>query len=76
MLLSMIFEGSVRIMCCLIGFCSRRLNCVYHNQAYSLKIVKELHDVGHIGRDKTYQLVANSYYWTSMRREAAKVVER
>ncbi|GFS34996.1 hypothetical protein Acr_00g0037210 [Actinidia rufa] len=33
-----------------------------------LKIIKKLHDEGHMGRDKTFQLVADSYYWPSMRR--------
>lgn len=34
-----------------------------------LKIIKELHEGGHVGSDKTLQLVASSYFWPSMRKE-------
>ncbi|VVA35112.1 PREDICTED: Transposon [Prunus dulcis] len=40
-----------------------------------LKIIHELHNEGHIGRDKTIQLVMNSYFWPSIRHEVAKFVE-
>jgi hypothetical protein len=40
-----------------------------------LKIIKERHDEGHMGRDKTFQLVAEQFYWPSMQREVDKLVK-
>jgi hypothetical protein len=40
-----------------------------------LKIIKERHNEGHMGRDKTLQLVAEQFYWPSMRREVDKLVK-
>jgi hypothetical protein len=40
-----------------------------------LKIIKERHDKGHMGRDKTFQLVAEQFYWPSIRREVDKLVK-
>jgi len=40
-----------------------------------LKIIRELHSEGHLGRDKTLQLVMNTYFWPSMRKEITKFVE-
>ena len=40
-----------------------------------LKIISELHNEGHMGRDKTLQLVMNSYHWPTLRREVTKFVE-
>ncbi|XP_026380121.1 uncharacterized protein LOC113274914 [Papaver somniferum] len=56
---------------------SRRSNqlCI-PDSSLRLKIIKELHDEGHMGRDKTFQLVSKSYYWPTMRREVAKFVDR
>ncbi|GKB41004.1 putative nucleotidyltransferase, ribonuclease H [Tanacetum coccineum] len=34
-----------------------------------LKIIKELHDEGHVGRDRTLRLVQASYFWPIMRKE-------
>ena len=41
-----------------------------------VKIIKELHDEGHVGRDRTLQLVKDSYFWPTIRREVEKYVER
>jgi hypothetical protein len=40
-----------------------------------LKIIKEHHDEGHMGQDKTFLLVAEQFYWPSMRREVDKLVK-
>ncbi|KAB2623198.1 hypothetical protein D8674_025380 [Pyrus ussuriensis x Pyrus communis] len=40
-----------------------------------LKIISELHNEGHMGRDMTFHLVSYSYFWPSMRREITKFVE-
>nr|GEV83237.1 hypothetical protein [Tanacetum cinerariifolium] len=34
-----------------------------------LQIIKELHGEGHVGRDRTLQLVQASYFWPTMRKE-------
>ncbi|KAF8092703.1 hypothetical protein N665_0403s0011 [Sinapis alba] len=41
-----------------------------------LKIIDELHKEGHVGRDRTLQLVSASYFWPSLRRDVERYVER
>lgn len=41
-----------------------------------LKVVKELHNDSHVGRDKTFALVSEAYFWPSMRKDIYKFVER
>lgn len=41
-----------------------------------MKIIKELHEEGHVGRDRTLQLISQSYFWSSMRKEVERFVER
>ena len=41
-----------------------------------LKIVKELHEEGHVGRDRTLQLISQNYHWPSMKKEVGRFVER
>lgn len=41
-----------------------------------LQLIKELHTEGHVGRDRTIQLVASSYFWPSLRRDVIHFVER
>jgi hypothetical protein len=40
-----------------------------------LKIIQELHNESHMGRDKTFRLVTNQFYWSSMLKEVARFVE-
>ncbi|KAH9679135.1 hypothetical protein KPL71_025994 [Citrus sinensis] len=40
-----------------------------------LKIIAKLHNEGHMGRDKTLALIANTYFWPIMRREVYHYVE-
>ncbi|KAH9693434.1 Endonuclease [Citrus sinensis] len=40
-----------------------------------LKIIAELHNEGHMGCDKTLALIANTYFWPTMRREIYHYVE-
>ncbi|KAH9801674.1 Endonuclease [Citrus sinensis] len=40
-----------------------------------LKIIAELHNEGHMGCDKTLALIANTYFWPTMRREVYHYVE-
>ena len=41
-----------------------------------LQIISELHNEGHVGRDRTLQLVTTSYFWPSLRRDVERFVER
>lgn len=41
-----------------------------------MKIVKELPEEGHLGRDRTLQLISQSYYWPSMKKEVDRFVQR
>ncbi|GKA95171.1 putative nucleotidyltransferase, ribonuclease H [Tanacetum coccineum] len=41
-----------------------------------LKIIKELHGEGHVGRDRTLQLVQASYFWPTMRKEVDRYVKK
>lgn len=40
------------------------------------KLISELHGVGHVGRDRTYDLVQRQFYWPSLRRDVAHFVGR
>ncbi|KAK0588200.1 hypothetical protein LWI29_035812 [Acer saccharum] len=41
-----------------------------------LQIIKEVHGEGHVGRDRTLQLVKDSYFWPTIRREVERYVAR
>ena len=41
-----------------------------------MKIIKELHGEGHVGRDRTLQLVQATYFWPTMRKEVDRYVKR
>ncbi|GJZ24816.1 putative reverse transcriptase domain-containing protein [Tanacetum coccineum] len=41
-----------------------------------LKSIKELHGEGHVGRDRTLQLVQAFYFWRTMRNEVNRYVKR
>ncbi|GKE30137.1 putative nucleotidyltransferase, ribonuclease H [Tanacetum coccineum] len=41
-----------------------------------LQIIKELHGEGHVGRDRTLQLMQASYFWLTTRKEMDRYVKR
>ena len=41
-----------------------------------LQLLTELHREGHVGRDRTLQLISSSSFWPSLRRDVEKFVER
>lgn len=41
-----------------------------------LRVIDELHREGHVGRDRTLQLVSASYYWPSLRKDVERYVQR
>lgn len=40
------------------------------------KIISELHNIGHPGRDRSIDLVSRSYFWPSLRRDVSRFVRR
>jgi hypothetical protein len=57
------------------GFLFRGTQLCIPEGSLRLKIIKERHDEGHMGRDKTFELVVEQFYWPSMRREVDKLVK-
>nr|GEX97608.1 putative reverse transcriptase domain-containing protein [Tanacetum cinerariifolium] len=49
--------------------------CIFDSSLH-LQIIKELHGEGHVGRDRTLQLVQGSYFWPTMRKEVDRYVKR
>ena len=41
-----------------------------------LQIIQELHNEGHVGRDRTLKLVTDSYFWPTLRRDVERFVSR
>ena len=41
-----------------------------------LRLISELHQEGHVGRDRTLHLLTASYYWPTLRRDVEHFVER
>ena len=44
--------------------------------SFRLQIIKELHGEGHVGWDRTLQLVRESYFWPTVCKEVERFVER
>lgn len=40
-----------------------------------LKIIQELHNEGHVGRDRTLCLVSDSYYWPTLRKVVSRIID-
>lgn len=58
------------------GFLFRTNKLCIPEGSWRLRIIQELHNEGHMGRDRTIKLVLDSYYWPSVRRDVARFVER
>ncbi|GKE03446.1 putative reverse transcriptase domain-containing protein [Tanacetum coccineum] len=58
------------------GFLFKGNQLCIPNTSLRLKIIKELHGEGHVGRDRTLQLVHASYSWPTMRKEVDRYVKR
>ncbi|KAK1414879.1 hypothetical protein QVD17_30640 [Tagetes erecta] len=58
------------------GFLFRGNQLCIPDSSLRLQIVKELHGEGHVGRDRTLQLVQSSYFWPTMRKEVDRFVKR
>ena len=58
------------------GFLFRDNKLCISAGSWRLKIIYELHNEGHVGRDRTLKLLLDSYYWPTARRDVARFVER
>ncbi|CAA7022315.1 unnamed protein product [Microthlaspi erraticum] len=58
------------------GFLFRGFQLCLPDCSLRLRVIEELHSEGHVGRDRTLQLVSSSYYWPSLRRDVERFVER
>ncbi|GKA13150.1 putative nucleotidyltransferase, ribonuclease H [Tanacetum coccineum] len=58
------------------GFLFKRNQLCIPDSSLRLQIIKELHGEGHVGRDRTLQLVQASYFWPTMRKEVDLYVKR
>ena len=58
------------------GFLFKGNQLCIPDSSLRLRVIQELHNEGHIGRDKTMKLVTDSYFWPTMRKEITKFVER
>lgn len=65
-----------QILCWKMGFFSAACNCAFQLVVCALKMIQELHNEGHVGRDRTFQLLAGSYFWPSMHKEVGCFVAR
>ncbi|GJS30888.1 putative reverse transcriptase domain-containing protein [Tanacetum coccineum] len=58
------------------GFLFKGNQLCIPDSSLRLQIIKELHDEGHVGRDRTLQLVQASYFCPTMRKEVDRYVKR
>ena len=58
------------------GFLFRGNQLCIPDCSLRLQIIQELHGEGHVGRDRTLQLVKASYFWPTIRKEVEKYVKR
>nr|KAJ0218923.1 hypothetical protein LSAT_V11C300143610 [Lactuca sativa] len=58
------------------GFLFKGNQLCIPDSSLRLQIIRELHGEGHVGRDRTLQLVQSSYFWPTMRKEVGRYVKR
>lgn len=58
------------------GFLFKGNQLCIPDSSLRLQIIRELHGEGHVGRDRTLQLVQSSYFWPTMRKEVDRYVKR
>lgn len=56
------------------GFLFKYLRICVPECSLRLQIISELHKKGHVGRDRTLQLVSHSYFWPTLRRDVERFV--
>ncbi|KAI9191530.1 hypothetical protein LWI28_009631 [Acer negundo] len=68
--------GRILSFCWWMVFYFGEINFVFPDCSLRLQIIKESHGEGHVGRDRTLQLVKGSYFWPTIRKEVEKYVAR
>lgn len=58
------------------GFLFRGTRLCIPDCSLRLQLITELHQKGHVGRDRMLHLVASSYFWPALRRDVERFVER
>lgn len=58
------------------GFLFRGNKLCIPESSLHLQVIRELHNEGHVGRDRTLQLVTSSYFWPSVRRDVERFIIR
>lgn len=58
------------------GFLLRDNRLCIPDCSLHLQLISELHNEGHIGRDRTLHLITTSYFWPSLHRDVERFVER
>lgn len=58
------------------GFIFKGLAICISDCSLRNKLISELHSAGHVGRDRTVELVLRRYFWPTARREISKFVTR
>ena len=58
------------------GFLFRGTQLCIPDCSLHLQLITELHQEGHVGRDRTLLLVASSYFWPALRRDIERFFER
>lgn len=58
------------------GFLFKGNRICVQESSLRLRVIRELHQEGHVGREKTLQLVTTSYFFTTLRRDVERFVER
>lgn len=58
------------------GFLFKGLRLCVPECSLRLQIISELHNEGHVGRDRSLQLAVTSYFWPTLRRDVERYVER
>ena len=61
---------------CIRGFLFKGNQLCIPDYSLRLRIIQELYEEGHVGRDKMLQLIRKYYFWSSMRKEVEHFVER
>ncbi|KAG7552856.1 Reverse transcriptase domain [Arabidopsis thaliana x Arabidopsis arenosa] len=58
------------------GFLFHGIKLCIPDCSLRLQVIRELHGEGHIGRDRTLKLVAESYFWPTLRRDVERFIVR
>ena len=58
------------------GFLFRGNKLCIPESSLRLQVIREFHNEGHVGRDRTLQLVTSSYFWPSLRRDVERFIVR